>query len=457
MKVRATLEKHFKDVQDVEFTIQEGKLFMLQTRNGKRTAAAALKFSMDMVQGEAHRLENRRSPQSRRSARPIPRPDLRPCGSEESQSHRHRPPRRPRRGYRQDLPQRRPRRHAAEARRKSPARPQRNLAGRFARHDRGRRHPHRERRRQLRTRRSWRGRWAKSASAARARCRLITRKKTVTRDRARPLRKATSFPLTAPPARFMAAQLNTAPSEIIAGLIHGDKAAQKHRKIQELPPAHEMVLAGHAPAMSARTPTPPSRPQNALAFGAIGIGLTRTEHMFFEGNRIDAMREMILADNLDGPEEARSRNCCRINAKISPASSKRSKATRPPSVSSIRRCTSSCRTTKNRKRDLAKKLGITPEKIKQRVARTPRVQPDARPSRLPPRHRVSRDHRDAGARRVRGRRGCDQSKDQSEARDHDPARRLQKGTRPPGRDRPPRRESSHGREESEDSTTSSAR
>src|SRR5687767_5663852 len=48
LKVRATLERHFKDVQDVEFTIQDGKLFMLQTRNGKRTAAAALKFSMDM-------------------------------------------------------------------------------------------------------------------------------------------------------------------------------------------------------------------------------------------------------------------------------------------------------------------------------------------------------------------------------------------------------------------------
>jgi pyruvate,orthophosphate dikinase len=43
------LEKHFKDVQDIEFTVQEGKLFMLQTRNGKRTAAAALKFAMDMV------------------------------------------------------------------------------------------------------------------------------------------------------------------------------------------------------------------------------------------------------------------------------------------------------------------------------------------------------------------------------------------------------------------------
>src|SRR6266446_6950128 len=48
LKVRSTLERHFRDVQDVEFTIQDGKLFMLQTRNGKRTAAAALKFSMDM-------------------------------------------------------------------------------------------------------------------------------------------------------------------------------------------------------------------------------------------------------------------------------------------------------------------------------------------------------------------------------------------------------------------------
>ncbi len=47
--IRNTLEKHFKDVQDFEFTIQDGKVFMLQTRNGKRTAVAALKFSIDMV------------------------------------------------------------------------------------------------------------------------------------------------------------------------------------------------------------------------------------------------------------------------------------------------------------------------------------------------------------------------------------------------------------------------
>ena len=48
-RIRTILEKHFKDVQDFEFTIQDGKVFMLQTRNGKRTALAALKFSIDMV------------------------------------------------------------------------------------------------------------------------------------------------------------------------------------------------------------------------------------------------------------------------------------------------------------------------------------------------------------------------------------------------------------------------
>jgi pyruvate,orthophosphate dikinase len=47
--IRKRLEKHYKDMQDFEFTIQEGKLYMLQTRNGKRTAAAAVKVAVDMV------------------------------------------------------------------------------------------------------------------------------------------------------------------------------------------------------------------------------------------------------------------------------------------------------------------------------------------------------------------------------------------------------------------------
>lgn len=48
-KIAHDLEKHYFDMQDMEFTIERGKLFMLQTRNGKRTAAAALKIAVDMV------------------------------------------------------------------------------------------------------------------------------------------------------------------------------------------------------------------------------------------------------------------------------------------------------------------------------------------------------------------------------------------------------------------------
>ncbi|MDI3306268.1 MAG: pyruvate, phosphate dikinase [Acetobacteraceae bacterium] len=49
VKVRAILEKHYKDMQDIEFTVQRNKLYMLQTRNGKRTAAASLKIAVDMA------------------------------------------------------------------------------------------------------------------------------------------------------------------------------------------------------------------------------------------------------------------------------------------------------------------------------------------------------------------------------------------------------------------------
>ena len=47
--IAETLEKHYRDMQDMEFTIEHGKLFMLQTRNGKRTAAAALNIAVDLV------------------------------------------------------------------------------------------------------------------------------------------------------------------------------------------------------------------------------------------------------------------------------------------------------------------------------------------------------------------------------------------------------------------------
>ena len=49
VEICAKLENHYRDMQDMEFTIEDGKLYMLQTRNGKRTAAAALKIACDLV------------------------------------------------------------------------------------------------------------------------------------------------------------------------------------------------------------------------------------------------------------------------------------------------------------------------------------------------------------------------------------------------------------------------
>jgi pyruvate, orthophosphate dikinase len=49
MEITDRLEQHYKDMQDVEFTIERGKLWMLQTRNGKRTAKAEVSIAVDMV------------------------------------------------------------------------------------------------------------------------------------------------------------------------------------------------------------------------------------------------------------------------------------------------------------------------------------------------------------------------------------------------------------------------
>jgi pyruvate, orthophosphate dikinase len=50
LKVRETLEQHYRDMQDIEFTVQSNTLYMLQTRNGKRTATAGLRMAVEMAQ-----------------------------------------------------------------------------------------------------------------------------------------------------------------------------------------------------------------------------------------------------------------------------------------------------------------------------------------------------------------------------------------------------------------------
>jgi hypothetical protein len=95
-----TLERHYRDMQDIEFTVEQGKLYMLQTRNGKRTAKAALKIAVDMAaEGLISREEaiGRVEPASLdQLLHPTIDPDRPP------RRDRHRPAGQPRRGHRQD-------------------------------------------------------------------------------------------------------------------------------------------------------------------------------------------------------------------------------------------------------------------------------------------------------------------------------------------------------------------
>ncbi len=113
--IRTKLEKHFTDMLDIEFTIQEGKLWMLQCRVGKRTGTAALNMAHRHARRGAHRRGNRRHAGPAQAARRAPPPDHRPEGREGRQSDRQGSSRRPRRRVRRAGLHRRGRRGLANA------------------------------------------------------------------------------------------------------------------------------------------------------------------------------------------------------------------------------------------------------------------------------------------------------------------------------------------------------
>jgi len=100
-----------------------------------------------------------------------------------------------------------------------------------------------------------------------------------------------------------AGQLKTAPSEVIQVLLQkslSPKESRVYRNFEQL-----MKWCDQATRLQVRTNADnPEQTANAVALGASGIGLCRTEHMFFEGDRIDAMREMILAEKTDDRKKA---------------------------------------------------------------------------------------------------------------------------------------------------------
>ncbi len=93
-----------------------------------------------------------------------------------------------------------------------------------------------------------------------------------------------------------AGDVTTAPSEIVQVLVDRSLDGKKSATYQQY--AKLMSWVDRARKLDVRTNADtPAQVRNAVAFGAKGIGLCRTEHMFFEGDRIDAMREMILAED----------------------------------------------------------------------------------------------------------------------------------------------------------------
>ena len=111
------------------------------------------------------------------------------------------------------------------------------------------------------------------------------------------------FSIDGTAGKVYAGQIKTAPSEIIAGLLHNDEAARQTEKFKSF----QQLMNWCAKATKLQVWTnadSPVQAKNAIAFGARGIGLCRTEHMFFEGDRIDAMREMILADTVEARKVA---------------------------------------------------------------------------------------------------------------------------------------------------------
>ncbi len=301
LKVRKTLEAHFKDVQDIEFTVQEGKLFMLQTRNGKRTAAAGLKFAADMVREKLIDWETAvlRNPADQLEQLLAPIFDLAevkkakviatglPAGPGAATGKIY---------FNADRSV-----QAAEKGEKvllvrvetSPE----DLRGMIAAEG-------------ILTARG--GVSSHAALVARQMGKVCVcgaagvvidyDKKTATID-GQTFGEGDFLSIDGTSGLVYAGQIKTAPSEIISGLLSNDAEAQKTEKYKNY--VQLMKWCAQSTKMSVRTNADtPKQAAEAMAFGAVGIGLVRTEHMFFEGDRIDAMREMILADNLTDRETA---------------------------------------------------------------------------------------------------------------------------------------------------------
>jgi len=291
--VQKKLEKHFKDMQDFEFTIENEKLYMLQTRNGKRTGLAAVRIATEMVK---ERLIDWKTAIKRVPADQLDQV-LAPVFDQAAQKAAAR--------LCKGLPagpgaasgkiclnaER-----AVEAAKKgtvllvrqetSPE----DLRGMIAAEG-------------ILTARG--GVSSHAALVARQMGKVcvcgaadldVDYKTRTVKVAGKTFKEGDYMSINGTTGEVFAGELKTAPSEIIQVLIEKKLDPKKSRAYQNF--SQLMKWCEQATRMTVRTNADsPTQVANAVAFGATGIGLCRTEHMFFEGNRIDAMREMILADD----------------------------------------------------------------------------------------------------------------------------------------------------------------
>ncbi len=296
-RIRKTLETHFKDVQDFEFTIQEGKVFMLQTRNGKRTGVAAVRFAVEMVREKlidwktaikrvpADQLDQVLAPVFNRDVlkkSPVIATGL-PAGPGAATGKVY-------------LNADRAAAAAAKGEKVLLVRVEtspEDLRGMIAAEG-------------ILTARG--GVSSHAALVARqmgkvcvcgaAELQIDYTARTLTAS-GQLFREGEDYlSIDGTSGKVYAGEVPTAPSEIIQGLLHGDAVARKSGTYKNF--VQLMKWCSEVTRLQVRTNADtPEQVENAISFGATGIGLTRTEHMFFEGDRIDAVREMIIADKTD--------------------------------------------------------------------------------------------------------------------------------------------------------------
>ncbi|MAS92125.1 MAG: pyruvate, phosphate dikinase [Verrucomicrobiales bacterium] len=297
LKIRTILEKHFKDVQDVEFTIEEGKLWMLQTRNGKRTGFAAVNIAVDMVNEKLITRET--------AIKRIPAEDLSHLlapifnSTEEKKATKVGSglPAGPGAACGQVY-------FTADEAVKAAAKGQKVILAR-----------------QETSPEDLRGMIAAEGilttrGGASSHAALVARqmgkicvcgahdmdvdyeKKTLT-GAGVTINEGDFLSLNGFVGNIYAGEIPTAPSQVIQALLENKASAKKSDTFKKY--SQLMTWADKFRKLGVRTNSDtPGQVKNAIAFGAEGIGLTRTEHMFFEGDRIDAVRQMILAEDDEG-------------------------------------------------------------------------------------------------------------------------------------------------------------